>query len=1333
MKKIIAAIAACTVTATSIGLVPVSAATAENKETAYIDKLVFGDELSESQHGFSETNTINGIDDTIEPQYTDENGLYAGGGLGDGLTYRQMVVPESDDEAGMVQFTLKADPGQVTYITLRTSGSQYGRGNLMMYGADGDRTVLDAYSGREYAELINGLYTEGASCYGRYYYATYKLPEGMVGADGTVTLSIWHSGVMDSYGTSTYKPVTQPSMYLYSIYSSTDPYFEPDDDYVGMGTAPTANPIDTSEYDVTAYEYLLNDVKDMTETVMSWQCYGDDWEAVKTDENAFMDGAVITYSNVSEQDFSGTGDEVSRRFAQKMINFQNWSPMYGLTILANSYIFDFAEEWHNNPEILDRYFALLDFFERAQDSKGGWCYYTSGEDAGTWLGVSLDGTGERLVGEYWPLMSLGADAMIESFIMLDNYVTDCGDAEIQALYESYLDEIIDGNLTGSMTRTRRDYYMDMFGRLRDRMANPLRGVGDFYAPTNRAGTANQDFGYAYNANLILNLLSDGADVNSDYKYEDEGQYLDMVKYKYGEMVDGESWFSSENTLGLEGGASHGGWAGDYGTLLITITNEYAECSPYMSDEARELFQSQAYNAYEASKYFFYPMVGADGTPVLASECWASARKDGYGIHSSYPVAGFTATELGSTAALRYLQLYIEHNMGYKSTIKNDFATKSPHIYTNLVGAQNILKYYSKIEELTAAGIGEPLPMEDEHEDFAWYDADAHTIVFKNNGERAYITMNYRRDSWTYNDYTRIHFTTDQEDRTAEVRSTHQGDVYSWQDDTHLTGNGNPYTHYRYNAYEEVIYGNYICGINDSKTDASVGQIGQTYYATTTGVTKARDLISGTVYESENGEDIVVPVAERGAVVLEVLERADTITYSTIYKIGNTVLGFDNVERRDGDTVEIAPAYFEGYRATDESAKTVTITADGDNTTVYEYEIDELPYFTETKREVADADWQLYNSGSAVGTFETDSNGNPISITSSCDVGQGNIDKTFVYKEVTGDFTIHAKLEGFDKTVSDTSYFSIFATDGLDFENSNFFEERHFSNNNNILFVSHGENDERSTTSAWAGDMNNKSVPIHFIIERKGDLIEYWYSLDDGVTYSQTSKPRITVAADAVMYVGVALTSQDDGNTAYFSEVTIDGDMVGAPVEVGDTVTMSFAAKDAENDELTYELNIPDGAAVDEDYMVTFVPTRGGEYFFSVSVNDAYHSAGAERTVKVTVNPVIAITLNSKPLKTDVPAYMKNDTVLIPARAISEAVGAEVEWDNDTETVTITKDDSVITLTVGADTAEINGASVELGTAAEMSQSRVMVPLRFVLEALSCEVDWDGESVSITTK
>lgn len=1327
-KRLLTGIVSVSLISAVMPTIPVYADGTDLTNANIIDKLVLGDNASEKAHSFIEANTVAGTDNKSEAQYIDDNGIWQGGGLGDGLTYRQMLVPP-EGENGMMQFTLDAAPGQITYITLRTSGSQYGRGNLLMYGANGDTTILDAYSGREFAELYNGMYEEGPSYYGRYYYATYKLPEGMVGADGKVTLSIYHKGKMDSYGTSTYKPVTQPSMYMYSIYSSTEPYFVPDDSYIGTGKAPETKKPDVSGYNISAYEYLQKEVSDMTDKILTWQVYGEEWEKKKTDTNAYFEGAVIRNTTIADADMSGEGDAVSRRYAQNAILHQNWSTMSNLMILANAYIFDFSGDKHNSPEILDRYFALLDFYERAQDSKGGWCYYSSGEDKGKWLGVSLDGTGERLTGDFWPLMSLGADAMIESFIMLNNYVMSSDNAEIKADYEAHLNAIIDGDLTGSNNRTRRDFYVDMFGRLRDRMANPSRGVGDFYAPTNRAGTANQDFGFAHNANLCVRLLYNDK-VNSAFKPEDDKQYLDMVKYKYGEMADGEKWFSDKNTLGLEGGASHGGWAGDYGTLLIKITNEYAECSPFLYDEARKVFAEQAYNAYEASKYFYYPTTKNDGAPTLASECWASSRKDGYGLHSAYPIGGFTAIELGSPTALRYLQFYIEHDMGYNNTIREDFeVTKSPHIYTNLCDAQNILKYYKEVEKLTSEGKITYLPMEDEHEDFAWYDPDGHVIVFKNKGDKAYITFNYRRNDFEYNDYTRIHFSDGVQDRTAETRSSHQGGIYEWQDHSHLTDGGKPYTHKRFNGYEEVHYGKYICGINDSKTDAAVGQKGETYYADTTGVTKAKDLITGKVYDG-NGEDIRVAVEPQGAAVLEVLERAETVPVSVIYKTGNTVLGFDSSIVRPGTAVNAAPRFFDGYRAENESAESVEASTDKDNTYVYEYTADSKPEFNEKIRVTEPAEWQVYNYRSAKGNIETDGDGNPISIKSICDEGKGNLEKTFAYQELAGDFKLHLRLTGFDRASTDKEYFSIFATDSLDFETANFFELRHFSNNNNILLISHNSMQESALTSYWAGDMNNKSVPIDYIIERRGDLVEYWYSLDGGKTYEQTSKARNTIPANSAMYVGVAMTCQGgEENTAHIEDITIEGNLAGKSIEVGETVEVDFTAKDSDNDALSYTYDLPDGAEV-KDNVVSFTPAYGGSFLLKANINDAYHKEPVKKVVKVNVNGGVKVFIDGSPLESDVAPYISNDRTLVPIRAISERFGADVDWNEAARTVTITKYDAEIKLIIDSVDAEKNGTKISLDQPAVITQSRTMVPIRFVAEALDCKVDWTEKDKSV---
>ncbi len=86
-------------------------------------------------------------------------------------------------------------------------------------------------------------------------------------------------------------------------------------------------------------------------------------------------------------------------------------------------------------------------------------------------------------------------------------------------------------------------------------------------------------------------------------------------------------------------------------------------------------------------------------------------------------------------------------------------------------------------------------------------------------------------------------------------------------------------------------------------------------------------------------------------------------------------------------------------------------------------------------------------------------------------------------------------------------------------------------------------------------------------------------------------------------------------------------------------------------------------------------------------------------------------------------YTVNDRTVVPVRVISETFGAEVAWDEATETVTITKGDKVITLTIGKTTAAVNGEEVTLEVAPFTENGRTLLPVRFVSEVLGYSVDY----------
>lgn len=105
---------------------------------------------------------------------------------------------------------------------------------------------------------------------------------------------------------------------------------------------------------------------------------------------------------------------------------------------------------------------------------------------------------------------------------------------------------------------------------------------------------------------------------------------------------------------------------------------------------------------------------------------------------------------------------------------------------------------------------------------------------------------------------------------------------------------------------------------------------------------------------------------------------------------------------------------------------------------------------------------------------------------------------------------------------------------------------------------------------------------------------------------------------------------------------------------------------------------------------------------------------------------ISVFLDGMELEFDQPPLLQNDRTLVPARKIFEEMGATVLWNDETKTVITEKDGVKITLTIGEQIMYKNGEAFILDVPAVIVNSRTLVPLRAVSEALGCKVDWDGE-------
>ena len=109
---------------------------------------------------------------------------------------------------------------------------------------------------------------------------------------------------------------------------------------------------------------------------------------------------------------------------------------------------------------------------------------------------------------------------------------------------------------------------------------------------------------------------------------------------------------------------------------------------------------------------------------------------------------------------------------------------------------------------------------------------------------------------------------------------------------------------------------------------------------------------------------------------------------------------------------------------------------------------------------------------------------------------------------------------------------------------------------------------------------------------------------------------------------------------------------------------------------------------------------------------------------------INVFLNDVPLTFDVPPQIMDGRTLVPLRAIFEALGAEVDWNSATQTVIANRANTEIILTIGDSSPTINGQVVSIDQPGVIIDGRTLVPLRFVGEALGADVNWDQNTRTV---
>lgn len=158
---------------------------------------------------------------------------------------------------------------------------------------------------------------------------------------------------------------------------------------------------------------------------------------------------------------------------------------------------------------------------------------------------------------------------------------------------------------------------------------------------------------------------------------------------------------------------------------------------------------------------------------------------------------------------------------------------------------------------------------------------------------------------------------------------------------------------------------------------------------------------------------------------------------------------------------------------------------------------------------------------------------------------------------------------------------------------------------------------------------------------------------------------------------------------------------------------------------------PNGENQNEDYAMFYYKFSDGTWndgdFGERTVN------GGQTFICEWRDESIKVKLNGNEIHFDEEPLMINDRVMVPMRKIFEELGATVEWEEDTQTVTAIRGITFVKIAIGSNTLSITGVkneNISLDSPAQLINGRTYVPVRAVSEALNTVVSWNGDEQTV---
>ena len=109
---------------------------------------------------------------------------------------------------------------------------------------------------------------------------------------------------------------------------------------------------------------------------------------------------------------------------------------------------------------------------------------------------------------------------------------------------------------------------------------------------------------------------------------------------------------------------------------------------------------------------------------------------------------------------------------------------------------------------------------------------------------------------------------------------------------------------------------------------------------------------------------------------------------------------------------------------------------------------------------------------------------------------------------------------------------------------------------------------------------------------------------------------------------------------------------------------------------------------------------------------------------------ISVLINGEPIASDQPPVNQDGRTLVPLRAIFVALGASIDWNSDTQTVTVVTEDVTVIMQIGNNVFTRNGERITLDVPPQIVGSRTLVPIRAVAESFGADVDWEQSTQTV---